>query len=176
MTLRSVPRRRPQPDLRDSADPSARLSDTREAATGGRVERLVARGLGRLEAGRGCISQPPPRLSDPVLRSEASGNISVLSTVDSSRAQVPRGHGPPREKEPPIHAQANPAPRERPDQSPSSLNLAGEGPWRSRASKGSNVPCPLKFSLCTGRGLCPSLLGDALPGARLVGRAGGERD
>lgn len=35
---------------------------------------------------------------------------------------------------------------------------------------------PLKFSLCPGRGLCPSLLGDALPGARAAGRAGGERD
>lgn len=42
--------------------------------------------------------------------------------------------------------------------------------------QGVNVPRPLKFSLCPGRGLCPSLLGDALPGARLVGRAGGERD
>lgn len=36
-------------------------------------------------------------------------------------------------------------------------------------------PSP-RFPLCPGRGLCPSLLGDALPGARLVGRAGGARD
>ena len=32
---------------------------------------------------------------------------------------------------------------------------------------------PPKFSLSPGRGLCPSLLGDALPRARLVARAGG---
>lgn len=36
MTLGSVPRRRPQPDLRASADLSARLLDTREATSCGR--------------------------------------------------------------------------------------------------------------------------------------------
>lgn len=128
MTLGSVPRRRPQPDLRASADASAPLSDTREATSCGRVEWRVPRGLGRLEAKRGCISQPPPRPSDLVLPERGFGNIFVLSTVDSSRAQVPRGHGPPREKKPPIHAHANRAPRERPRQSPSSQNLDGGGP------------------------------------------------
>lgn len=143
MTLSSVPRRRPQPDLRASADPSARLSDTREATScgWGRVAgRLSGSGGWRL----GGVVFPNP-LRDPRIPSwpsEASGNISVLSTLDFSHARVQRGHGPPREKEPPINAHANPAPRERPGQSPSILNLAGGGPRQSRASRGSNVPAP----------------------------------
>lgn len=66
----------------------------------------------------------------------------MLSTLDSSRAQVPRGHGLRREKEPPVNTHADPAPREHPSHSPGSLNLAGGGPRRFRASGGSEVPCP----------------------------------
>lgn len=148
MTLSSVPRRRPQPDLRASADPSARLSDTREATSRGRgrvAGRLSGSGGWRL----GGVVFPNP-LRDPRILScpnEASGNIRVLSTLDFSCAQVQRGHGLPREKEPPINAQSNPEPRERPRQSPSFFDLAGGGrggvPRLSRASRGSNVPGPL---------------------------------
>lgn len=160
MTLSSVPRRRPQPDLRASADPSARLSDTREATSRGR-----GRVAGRLAGPEGCrpggVVFPNP-LRDPWILScpsEASGNIRVLSTLDFSRAQVQRGHGPPREKEPPINAHANPAPRERPRQSLSFFNLAGGG-RRGVGRRGGPGPaegpkcCPPnpKFPLCPGRG------------------------
>lgn len=57
----------------------------------------------------------------------------LLSIPQGPKSQ--RGHGPPREKETPIHAHADPAPRERPRQSSSSLNLAGGVPRRSWASK-----------------------------------------
>lgn len=128
MTLSSVPRRRPQPDLRASADPSARLPDTREATSCGRGR--VAGGLAGSGGWRlGGVVFPSPLRAPRILScpSEASGNIRVLSTLDSSRAQVQRGHGPPREQEPPIHAHAKPAPRERPRPSPGVLNLAGAG-------------------------------------------------
>lgn len=77
----------------------------------------------------------------------------MLSTLDSSRAQVPRGHGLRREKEPAVNAHADPAPREQPSRSPGSLNLAGGGPRRFRASGGSEVPCaPSSFHWVRGAG------------------------
>lgn len=95
MTLGSVPRRRPQPDLRASADASAPLSDTREATSCGQVEWRVPRGLGRLEAKRGCISQPPPRPSDLVLPERASETflcflLSIPHGLKSQGVTVPR--------------------------------------------------------------------------------------
>lgn len=127
---RLCPRRRPQPDLRASADPCARPADTREAASRGRVERRVAFGLGGWRPGGVAFPNP---LRDPRLlscRSEAPGNISVLSTVDSPRAPVPRGHGPPEGK-----GDSPPCPR-RPGTTrtpPPELQLPKAG-WRGAAA------------------------------------------
>lgn len=146
----------------------------------GRVERRVAFGLGGWRPGGVAFPNPlgAPRLLS--CRSEAPGNISVLSTVDSPRPPVPRGHGPPEGKGDTPPCPRQPGTTRTP---PSELQLPKAG-WRGaaavlgqqEAATGRVPPAPPKFSLCPGRGLCPSLQGDALPRARLVGRAGGARD
>lgn len=147
---------------------SARLSDTREATPRGRVEGRVAVGLGGWR--RGGVVFPSPRSA-----TLGSGNLSVLSTVHSARAQVLRGHGappscPPRKRGHP----SMPTPTRRHANAPSSLNLAGWVPRRSwagkRVQRGAGCPQVLPVSgaraLPKFAGRCPSPSPTRGPGGR----------
>lgn len=139
MTPGSVPRRRPQPDLRASAGPSARPSDTREAASRGRVERPAAPAPGGLAGGwEGSHFPPRPTPRDPRILPCRARLLETSLCFPLSIPQGPKARGVtvPREKRrhPPLpgptrhHVNA-------PRPSPRALSPAGGAPRRSRGSQ-----------------------------------------
>lgn len=146
----------------------------RGQATHCRVAGPPARRLGEAGDWEGSPVPSPSAPSSAIWKHPPCSLVSQFLTGPKSRGiRVPR-----QKREPPIHPQSRPLHHVN---AGSKLQLpkpgwawAGEGV--SQASREARVPGPPGASVRPGRRLCPSLPGDALPRAGVVGRAGGARD